>query len=151
MDEKDRQIIRVLQQDGRITNQDLAAKVNLSPSPCLRRLRNLEGSGAIRGYSVDVDRQAYGVPVLVFVRIKLERHSEQAVKTFENKIADIDEVLECFLMTGPADYLLKIVVTGLDGYEDFVRNKIHPIGGIGSMDTSFVYGTVKKSGVFPEL
>ncbi|MEM9473284.1 MAG: Lrp/AsnC family transcriptional regulator, partial [Pseudomonadota bacterium] len=75
MDDKDRQIIRTLQRNGRMTNQDLAAAVNLSPSPCLRRLKNLESTGAIRGYSVDVDTKAYGLPVNAFVRVSLERHT----------------------------------------------------------------------------
>ncbi len=151
MDSKDRQIIRALQRNGRITNLDLAAEVNLSPSPCLRRLRMLEDSGAIRGYRVDVDAKAYGLPVTVFVRIRLERHVEEVVRNFEAKIKLLDEVLECHLMTGSSDYLLRVVVAGLDSYEDFVRNRIHPIGGIASIDSSFVYGTVKNTGVFPAL
>lgn len=149
MDNKDRQIIRALQKNGRVTNQDLAAQVNLSPSPCLRRLRNLEDSGAIRGYSVDVDAKAYGLPMTVFIRIRLESHTGDHIARFENRIRAIDEVLECLLMTGPADYLLRVVVAGLDHYEDFIRNRIHAIGGIASIDTSIVYGTVKKTGVFP--
>jgi Lrp/AsnC family leucine-responsive transcriptional regulator len=85
----------------------------------------------------------------VFIRIRLERHSADLVRHFETRIRALDEVLECHLMTGPADYLLRVVVSGLDAYEDFIRNRIHPIGGIGSIDTSFVYGTVKNTGVFP--
>ncbi|MEM9632384.1 MAG: Lrp/AsnC family transcriptional regulator [Pseudomonadota bacterium] len=151
MDAKDRQIIRTLQQDGRMTNQDLADSVNLSPSPCLRRLRNLEASGAIRGFSVDVDPEAYGLPITVFVRIRLERHNEEDVRNFESRVQTIDEVLECHVLTGAMDYQLRVVVSGLDAYEDFIRNRIHPIGGIASIDTSFVYGTVKKTAVFPAL
>lgn len=151
MDSKDRQIIRALQQDGRMTNQDLAEQVNLSPSPCLRRLRNLEDRGVIRGYSVDVDAKAYGLPVTVLIRIRLEHHNEDLVHRFEARILALEEVLECLLLTGQADYLLKVMVSGLDAYEDFIRNKIHPIGGIGSIDSSFVYGIVKKTGVFPQV
>jgi Lrp/AsnC family leucine-responsive transcriptional regulator len=151
MDSKDRQIIRALQANARMTNQDLAAAVNLSPSPCLRRLRNLEDSGVIRGYSVDVDARAYGLPMTVFIRIRLERHTGSHIQEFEARIRAIEEVLECHLMTGPADYLLRVVVAGLDHYEDFIRNRIHAIGGIASIDTSIVYGTVKKTGVFPAL
>ncbi|MEM7636277.1 MAG: Lrp/AsnC family transcriptional regulator [Pseudomonadota bacterium] len=151
MDPKDRQIIRALQRDGRMTNQDLAAEVNLSPSPCLRRLRNLEASGAIRGYSVNVDARAYGLPVNVFVRVSLEKHTEDVVQHFENQVRAIDEVLECYVMTGVSDYLLRVVVADLDDYEKFVRKRLHPIGGIGSIDTSFAYGTVKKTGVYPAV
>jgi len=151
LDEKDRQIIRALQRNGRATNLEIAAEVNLSPSPCLRRIRLLEESGAIRGYRADVDQRAYGLPVTVFIRIRLERHSGETVRHFETRIKALDEVLECHLMTGPADYLLRVVVAGLDAYEEFIRNRIHPIGGIGSIDTSFVYGTVKNTGIFPRL
>lgn len=151
MDQKDRQIIRVLQRNGRMTNQDLAAEVNLSPSPCLRRVRNLEKRGVIRGYSVDVDAAAYGLPVTVFVRVSLERHTEDAVHQFEQSVSKVDEVLECFVMTGVSDYLLRVVVADLSDYESFVRKRLHAIGGIASIDTSFVYGVVKKTGVFPML
>jgi len=151
MDSKDRHIIRALQQDGRMTNQDLAATVNLSPSPCLRRLRNLEASGAIRGYNVNVDAKAYGLPVTVFVRVRLEKHTEEAVQHFENQVKTTEEVLECYVMTGLSDYLLRVVVADLDDYENFVRKRLHPIGGIASIDTSFVYGAVKKTAVFPMI
>jgi len=149
MDSKDREIIRTLQSDGRMTNQDLADRVNLSPSPCLRRVRNLEKAGIIRGYSVDVDGRAYGLPVTVFVRVRLERHTEDVVTHFENRIRATDQVLECHVMTGRSDYLLKVVAKDLDDYEHFVRTRLHPIGGIGAIDTSFAYGVVKKTGVFP--
>lgn len=151
MDRKDRQIIRTLQVNGRMTNQDLAEKVNLSPSPCLRRLRNLEESGAIRGFHADVDAKAYGLPITVFVRIRLERHNEEDVQLFERRIMAIDEVLECHVLTGASDYQLRVVVPDLDAYEDFIRNRVHRIGGIASIDTSFVYSTVKKTSVFPVL
>ncbi|SFM25287.1 Lrp/AsnC family transcriptional regulator [Shimia aestuarii] len=151
MDSKDRQIIRTLQAHGRMTNQDLAERVSLSPSPCLRRLRLLEESGAIRGYSAEVDAKAYGLPITVFVRVRLERHNEEDVKRFESRVMDIDEVLECHVLTGASDYQLLVAVADLDAYEDFIRNRIHRIGGIASIDTSFVYGTVKKTSVFPML
>ncbi len=151
MDSKDRQIIRALQANGRMTNQDLAEQVNLSPSPCLRRLRILEENGAIRGYSADVDAKAYGLPITVFVRVRLEHHNEEDVKRFESRVMSIDEVLECHVLTGASDYQLRVVVSDLDAYEDFIRNRIHRIGGIASIDTSFVYGTVKKTSVFPVI
>ena len=134
-----------------MTNLELAERVNLSPSPCLRRLRNLEASGAIRGFHADVDRAAYGLPILAFVQIRLERHSDEIVRQFEARISTLAEVLECYMLTGGTDYFLKVVVSGLDAYEDFIRHRIHTIGGIGSIDTSFVYGTVKRSGVFPRI
>lgn len=151
LDSTDRRIIRALQSNGRMTNLDLAAAVNLSPSPCLRRLRNLEKDGVITGYSIDVDAHIYGLPVTVFVRVSLENHTEGVVANFERHIRDTPEVLECYVMTGLADYLLRVVVADLEDYERFVRARLHPIGGISSIDTSFVYGTVKKTAVFPDV
>jgi Lrp/AsnC family leucine-responsive transcriptional regulator len=151
MDDKDRQIIRALQRNSRMTNQDLAAEVNLSPSPCLRRVKLLEQSGALKGYTADIDAQAYGLPVTVFVRVSLTGHTEKVVQQFEKQISRVDQVLECFVMTGTSDYLLRVVVADLADYESFVRKRLHPIGGIGSIDSSFVYGVVKKTGVFPLL
>lgn len=151
MDNKDRQIIRALQRDGRMTNQELADKVNLSPSPCLRRLRNMEASGAIQGFSVNVNPISYGLPITAYVQIRLERHNKDTVKEFENRISMMDEVQECHMLTGGVDYLVRVVVKGLEDYEDFIRNRIHSIDGIRSIDTSFVYGTIKKTGVFPRI
>lgn len=151
IDAIDRKIIRALQRNGRITNLDLSAEVNLSPSPCLRRLRILEKCGAITGYSVDVDAQAYGLPVTVMVRICLDKHSEDIVSHFETRMKAIPEILECFVMTGLSDYLLRVVVKDLEDYERFVRTRLHPIGAISSIDTSFVYGVVKRTHVFPDV
>lgn len=151
IDAVDRKIIRALQRNGRITNLELAAEINLSPSPCLRRLRILESQGVISGYSVDVDAKAYGLPVMVMVRISLEKHTKDTVGRFEARMREIPEVLECFVMTGLSDYLLRVVVSDLNDYERFVRDRLHPIGGISSIDTSFVYGVVKRTHVFPEV
>ena len=151
MDNKDRQIIRALQENGRVTNQELAKQVNLSPSPCLRRLRALEKSNVIRGYNVDVDAKAYGLPVTVFVRVGLEKHTEDIVNNFEEHIRKTEKVLECHVMTGLSDYLLKVVVEDLASYESFVRKHLRPIGGIASINTSFAYGVIKKTAVFPSL
>ena len=104
MDEKDRQIVAALQEQGRLTNQELSERVNLSPSPCLRRVRLLEESGIITGYTAVVDEAAYGLPITAFVRIRLERHTQAAVTAFEQKVRDIDAILDCYVMTGDADY-----------------------------------------------
>lgn len=149
MDDKDRQIIRALQADGRLSNQDLADRVSLSPSPCLRRLRNLEAAGVITGYTALVDQKAWGLPITAFIRIRLERHSEAVVKTFDEHIARIDEVLDCYLLAGGDDYLLRVVVGSLEAYEDFIRRRIHAIPGVASIDTSFAYGVVKQTRVYP--
>jgi len=149
IDAKDRQIIRELQRDGRMTNQELAERVNLSPSPCLRRVRLLEEAGVIVGYSADVDARACGLQITAFIHVTLQRHERDAVEHFEQRVRDADEILECFLLTGEADYLLRVIVADLDEYEQFVRNRLHGIPGIGSITTSLVYGAIKSSRVFP--
>jgi DNA-binding Lrp family transcriptional regulator len=149
LDAKDRQIIRELQQNGRLTNEELAKRVNLSPSPCLRRVRALEKSGVITGYTALVDQKAYGVPITVFIRITLEKHGEEIVQAFENAVRETDEILDCFVMTGNADYQLRVVVGSLEEYEVFIRTKLQPLPWLGSIDTSFAYGRVKQTYVFP--
>jgi len=151
MDKKDRQIIRALQSNGRVTNHDLSEKVGLSPSPCLRRLRNLEKSGVIMGYTAKVDAKHYGLQVTAFVRVCLERHDEQTVQNFERRVANMPEVMECHVMTGQTDYQLRVLVADLEDYEAFIRNQLQRVGGIGSIDSSFAYGTVKSISVFPAL
>ncbi len=149
MDAIDRKIVRELQADGRLTNQELSERVNLSPSPCLRRVRNLEKSGIIHGYAAIVDQEAYGLPVTVFLQVRLDRHSGESVRIFEESIRRIDEIMECYLMAGDRDYLLRVVVANLADYEDFIRRRIHAIPGIASLESSFAFGVVKRSQVLP--
>lgn len=149
IDAKDWQIIRELQADGRLTNQELAQRVNLSPSPCLRRVRLLEEAGVITGYSADVDPRACGLNITAFILVALQRPERDAVENFEKSVARIEEILDCYLLTGEADYMLRVVVADLEEYERFVRKRLHAIPGISSIKTSLVYGTVKSSRVFP--
>ena len=151
MDAIDRNIIRALQQNGRISNQELADKVGLSPSPCLRRVRNLENEGVLSGYTALVDHDKYGLPLSVFVHIRLERHSDECIRSFEDGINKLDEVMECYLMTGTSDYLLHVLSKDLKSYEIFVRDKISTIPGISGIDSSFVFGRVKRNKTFPAL
>lgn len=151
MDSKDRQIIAALQADGRMSNQDLSERVNLSPSPCLRRLRQLEDSGVIRGYTALVDEVAYGLPVTAFIRVRLQVHDSRTVAAFEAAVSRIDAVLDCYVMTGAADYLLRVLVESLADYERFVRTQLHVVPGIAAIDTSFAYGHVKRATVFPPV
>ena len=149
MDSKDRQIVQALQAEGRLTNQDLSEQVNLSPSPCLRRVRLLEEQGVIKGYTALVDQKAWGLPVTVFIRIKLERHGDDAVSAFERAIQDMPQMMDCWLMTGRSDYLLRVIAADLDDYETFVRRELQRVPGIASIDTSFAYGSVKHAQVLP--
>ena len=151
MDATDRKIIRELQANARLTNNDLAERINLSPSPCLRRVRNLEREGVILGYTAIVDQEKYGLPISVFVSIRLERHSEEMVSGFEKAVQDIDEILECYLMTGTNDYSLHVVSDSLKSYEHFMKTKLHKIPGIASIESSFAFGVVKRKASLPPL
>ncbi|WP_366523845.1 Lrp/AsnC family transcriptional regulator [uncultured Algimonas sp.] len=149
MDAIDRRIVRALQRDGRMSNRELADHVGLSPSPCLRRLKALERDGVIRGYHAEVDAELYGLPITVFIRVRLERHDEDTVSGFEAKVRSNDNIVECHVMTGQADYLLRVMVADLTDYERFVRRELQRIGGVASIDTSFAYGQVKRRAAFP--
>jgi Lrp/AsnC family leucine-responsive transcriptional regulator len=149
LDDIDRRILRVLQQDGRITFAELAAKVGLSPSPCLRRIRLLESAKVIARYVAVLDQHQIGLPVSVFASVKLERQREEALNQFEKAIEKWPEVLECYLMTGPRDYLLRIVVEDLAAYERFLKQKLTRLDGIASIESSFALGQVKYTNVLP--
>lgn len=151
MDAIDRHIIRILQQDGRISNQDLADRVGLSPSPCLRRVRKLEEDGILTGYVAQVDQTKYGLPVDVFVSISLSSQTDHALKEFEQAVQRLDEVMECYLMTGSRDYLLRVVCDGLNSYERFTREQLTTLPGIRSIESSFALGRVKERGALPEV
>ncbi|WP_119462611.1 Lrp/AsnC family transcriptional regulator [Rhodospirillaceae bacterium SYSU D60014] len=149
MDEIDWKIITALQQNARLTNQELAQKVGLSPSPCLRRLRKLEEEGVLCGYRALIDQEQYGLPINAFVSIRLERQTDAAIRAFERAIQDLDEVQECYLMTGARDYLLRVVSHSLQAYERFVRERLTRIEGIASIESSFAFNQVKKNPKLP--
>jgi len=149
IDDKDREILRVLQQEGRLTNQALAERVNLSPSPCLRRVRILEAAGVVAGYGARINAQSVGLGLTAFVQIRLEGHSQAAVRDFEAAMADIPEVLDAYLMSGEADYLLRVVAADLRGFETFVRDKLQAVPGIASIHSSFAIGVVKADAPLP--
>lgn len=149
LDELDRKILRYLQADGRMSLADLAGKVGLSPSPCLRRVRMLERLGVIARYVAVLDQRAVGLPVSVFVSIKLDRQRQESLDSFAKAIARWPEVLECYLMTGPRDYWLRVVVPDLDAYERFVKQKLTRLEGIASIELSFALEQVKYTNVLP--
>ena len=149
MDEIDKKILTELQSNARLTNQELADRVALSPSPCLRRVRELEKKGIIRGYHASVDQEACGLPINVFVLVKLEKPTEENMRDFEHHIALIDEVIECFLMTGNHDYLLHVVSESLKSYEQFIRKELTRLPNIASIESSFAFGQVKRKTKLP--
>ncbi len=149
LDTIDRKILAALQRDGRLSITDLAAEAGLSPSPCLRRVRILEKAGVISRYVAMLDQQAVGLPVSVFVSIKMESQREEALERFAKSIARWPEVLECYLMTGPRDYLLRVVVADLAAYERFLKQKLTRLSGIASIESSFALEQVKYSNSLP--
>lgn len=139
LDRLDRQILRVLQKDGRISNQDLADRIGLSSSSCLRRLRTLEESGLILGYHALLDAKMLGLTLMALVYISMDRHTPERFANFEATINALPEVLECLLITGQAaDYQLKAVVRDMDAYQDLLLNKITRIEGVTGVHSSFV-------------
>ena len=134
LDEIDRKILRLLQADCRLTMQEIAGRVGLSASPCHRRIKIMEDAGLIRGYVALVDQRKIGLPVSVFVSIKLERQREKDLEAFSKAISRWPEVLECYLMTGHRDYLLRVVVEDLQAYEKFLKQKLTLVPGIASIE-----------------
>ena len=149
LDAIDRRIIAAVQADGRITANDLAARVGLSPSPCARRLRLLEESGVIKGYTAVIDQKKVGLPISAFASIKLERQREEDLDRFAKAVARWPEVADCYLMTGQRDYLMRIVVRDLEAYESFLKDKLTRLDGVASIETSFALGQVKRSEILP--
>ena len=149
LDAIDRKILQALQEDGRISLAALADKVGLSASPCLRRVRLLEKAGVISRYVAVLNQQNVGLPVSVFISIKLESQREEALTKFSRAIARWPEVLECYLMTGPRDYLLRVVVADLAAYEQFLKAKLTRLDGIASIESSFALEQVKYTNVLP--
>ncbi|MCH7543131.1 MAG: Lrp/AsnC family transcriptional regulator [Proteobacteria bacterium] len=143
LDAIDRRILDRLQEDGRVSNVELANAVGISSSPCWRRVRELEKRGVISGYVALVDAAAVGLPVSVFVQVTLERQIEAALETFEAAVRARPEVMECYLMTGDADYLLRVVVSDLPTYEAFLKDHLTRIPGIANIKSSFALNQVK--------
>jgi len=139
LDRYDRQILEILQTDGRINNQDLADRIGLSPSPCLRRVRALEESGLIVGYRALLDARKLGLTLMALVHISMDRHTPERFANFEASVAVLPEVLECLLITGQdADYQLKVAVRDMDHYQTLLLEKLTRITGVTGVHSSFV-------------
>ena len=145
----DRRILEVIQEEARISNAELATRVGLSPSPCWRRVRALEDAAVIRRYVTLVDAQAIGLPINVFATVTLEKQVERALERFERAVAERPEVMECYLMTGEFDYLLRIVVPSLGAYERFLMDHLTRIEGIASIKSSFALKQVRYKTALP--
>jgi Lrp/AsnC family leucine-responsive transcriptional regulator len=149
IDAIDRRIIAAIQSDGKITANELAERVGLSSSPCARRVRLLEQAGIIKGYAAIIDQKKVGLPISAFASIKLERQHEEDLDRFARAVADWPEVVDCYLMTGQRDYLMRIVARDLDAYERFLKDKLTRLDNVASIETSFALGQVKRSEALP--
>ena len=137
LDDTDVRVLQQLQENARLTNVELAERVGLSPSPCLRRLKRLESEGIIKGYMTLVDQNAIGLPVSVFVSVTLKEQTEPALEEFEARISTLPQVMECYLMTGTADYMLRVVTADLAAYERFLKDHLTRIPAIAAIQSSF--------------
>ncbi|WP_237213783.1 Lrp/AsnC family transcriptional regulator [Falsiroseomonas oryziterrae] len=144
MDAIDKKILRELSRQGRLTNAELAEAVGLSPSPCWTRVKRLEQAGIIKGYAALLDQAALGLPDTVFIEIMMERHDEDQLRRFEEAVRAIPEILECHLVTGEYDYVIKAAVGGTAGYERLLRDKLYRLPGVRHTRTSFALRCLKQ-------
>jgi DNA-binding Lrp family transcriptional regulator len=149
MDALDLRILSALQNDARIANVDLARAVNLSPSPCLARVRALEAGGSIQRYVTLLDAKKLGLTVSVLVQVTLEKQVESALEIFEKAVRERPEVMECYLMTGDADYLLRVVVPDVPAFERFILDFLSRVPGVGNIKSSFALKQVKYQTALP--
>lgn len=149
LDDIDRRILQRLQTDARISNVDLAEHVRLSPSPCLRRVRALEQRGVLRDYVALVDPLAVGLGVSVFIQVSLDKPTGERLDEFERSALERPEIMECYLMTGEADYLLRVVVPDVPAFERFLRDHLTKVPGVASSRSSIALKQVKYNTVLP--
>lgn len=149
LDQVDLRILRFLQQDGRMTNADLARRIGLSPPSVLQRVRKLEESGLITGYAATLNPEKLGFGLTVYTQISMALHQEQPIETFRHEVLALEEVIECHHVSGDYDFLLKIVVPGIREYERLLRERLIKIPGIGRITSCFVLATTKQATGIP--
>ena len=149
LDKIDRQILRVLQQQGRISNADLAERVNLSPTPCLRRVKRLEASGVINRYVAELDPSQLGLKVSAYVFIRLQRNSSANAERFEQAVKQLEQVEECSVLSGEYDYLLKVVAEDLERYEGFIKQQMAAIEEVDTINTTIILKQVMSRQPLP--
>jgi DNA-binding Lrp family transcriptional regulator len=149
LDARDRAILRILQQDGRITNAELAERVNLSPSACLRRVKLLEDGGLVKGTVTLLDEAAAGVPGTAFVFVTLDQQGRQSLDAFEEAVSAHPEIMECYLLAGTADYLLRIVFADTADFERIHRNALTTLPGVVRVQSTLALRTVKRTTALP--
>ena len=149
MDRIDHRIIAALQEDGRMTITDLAEAVGLSPTPCARRLERLQSEKVITGYGARVDANKLGLGVTIFVSVELDKQDRTAIDAFERAIKDCEEVMECYLMTGSRDILLRVVAADLTAFDRFLETRLMPIPGIRNLRSNFALRAITRRNALP--
>jgi DNA-binding Lrp family transcriptional regulator len=149
LDQIDRAILRVIQKQGRISNADLSEKVNLSPSACHRRVNRLEAEGIIKDYVAMLDARKIGLPSTIFVEIRLQGQADEILDAFEAEVKRVPEILECHLMAGTADYILKVVADSTEDFARIHRQHLSRLPGVQQMQSSFALRTVFKTTALP--
>lgn len=149
LDRFDRQILQVLQEDGRISNQDLADRIGLSPSPCLRRVRALEEAGIIKGYRTLLDEKALGFDVVAFCFVSLQSQATGAIAAFQERVEALDMVRECWILSGDIDFMLKCVAPDLSRFQDFVLNELTKLPGVAGVKTALTIRAAKDEAIVP--
>ena len=145
IDELDRSILAILQEEGRVTNVELASRVGLTAPPCLRRMRALEESGVIKGYHAELDPGALGYSIMVFALVSLRSQAEDDLRAFEAHVATLPQVRECHMLNGEIDFILKIVAHDLQSFQTFLTSKLTPAPNVASVKTSLTIRTSKTS------
>jgi Lrp/AsnC family leucine-responsive transcriptional regulator len=147
IDSIDKQILEILQLNSNQSIKQIAAQLNLTNTPVHERIKKLERSGIIEGYSANVDAKKIGKDLMVYTSVSLKEHTKDYLLNFETKVQSLKEVIECHHVSGEHDYLLKVILKNMDDYRDFLTNKLAKIANIGNVHSSFVVGVVKKKGV----
>ena len=138
LDRIDKKILRELEKNARITNNELAEKVGLSATPCWKRVKNLEAKGIIKGYHAQLSAERLGFSDIAIIQVRLDKHGDQMLKNFDQALAEIPEVIDAFIVTGEFDYMIIAAVSSMSHYERFIREKLYKLPGIQHSHTSFV-------------
>lgn len=149
LDKRGQRLLAILQQDGRISNQQLAEKVGLSPAACWRRVKTLEETGVIKGYGAHLAPEKMGQELCVLVNLSLQRHTIDSTAEIEQQVSNYPEVLQCFSVTGNADFVLRVVVSDMAGYDRFLNEKIFTLPGIAHVNSNFALREIKNTQVIP--
>lgn len=149
LDTTEIKLLRLLQDDGRVTNQQLADKAGMSASPCWRKVRRLEDDNVIQGYRAVLNRKKIGLGVMVFIRVTIDSHSEAEARKFEEEVTALEDVVACYSIGGDADFLLQVVASSLDTYADFAMSVVRRLPGIKEMQSMFVLKEIKPLTAYP--